>query len=197
MSDLTPKQEAFCLAFLETGNASLSYRRAYDVSPDTKANTVEKRACELLKNGKVAGRVTALRAEAANKATLSKAWILEHLMRQVRITMGDEKVRLTIKPRGKDGKDSAPVTIEVSQRDPAAANKALELLARHLGLFVDKVEHTGKDGSSLIPDERIDKIDIARRIAHLLREVIGDTAAARMGDAAPADQPANDHLTKH
>ena len=27
---LTPKQEAFCLAYMETGNASEAYRRAYD-----------------------------------------------------------------------------------------------------------------------------------------------------------------------
>ena len=29
---LTPKQENFCLAYLETGNASEAYRRAYDVA---------------------------------------------------------------------------------------------------------------------------------------------------------------------
>ena len=34
--DLTPKQEAFCLAFLETGNAAQAYRRAYDVAEDAK-----------------------------------------------------------------------------------------------------------------------------------------------------------------
>jgi hypothetical protein len=34
----------------------------------------------------------------------------------------------------KDGEDASPVTVEVTQRDAAAANKALELLARHLGL---------------------------------------------------------------
>ena len=30
MSKLTPKQENFCLAYLETSNASEAYRRAYD-----------------------------------------------------------------------------------------------------------------------------------------------------------------------
>lgn len=60
MAKLTPKQEAFCRAYLETGNASEAYRRSYDVAPDCKPNTIEKRACELLKNGKVAGRVAQL-----------------------------------------------------------------------------------------------------------------------------------------
>ena len=37
--DLTPKQEAFACAYVETGNASEAYRRAYDVAPDCKPNT--------------------------------------------------------------------------------------------------------------------------------------------------------------
>ncbi len=65
--DLTPKQEAFACAYVETGNASEAYRRAYDVAPDCKPNTVEKRACELLKNGKVAGRVEQLQAAHAER----------------------------------------------------------------------------------------------------------------------------------
>ncbi|SQE31532.1 Terminase small subunit [Mannheimia haemolytica] len=30
MTELTPKQEAFCLAYIETGNASEAYRQAYE-----------------------------------------------------------------------------------------------------------------------------------------------------------------------
>ena len=37
---LTPKQESFCLAYIETGNASEAYRQAYDVGPKTKPETV-------------------------------------------------------------------------------------------------------------------------------------------------------------
>lgn len=59
---LTLKQEAFAKAYIETGNASEAYRRAYNVSSGTKPNTVEKRACELLKHGKVAGRIADLQS---------------------------------------------------------------------------------------------------------------------------------------
>jgi phage terminase small subunit len=62
VSKLTVKQEVFAKAYIETGNASEAYRRAYNVSPGTKPNTVEKRACELLKHGKVAGRIAELQA---------------------------------------------------------------------------------------------------------------------------------------
>ena len=57
---LTPKQENFCLAYLETGNASEAYRRAYDAENMTPA-TVNKRASELLDNGDIAGRLEQLR----------------------------------------------------------------------------------------------------------------------------------------
>jgi hypothetical protein len=29
------------------------------------------------------------------------------------------------------------------------ANRSLELLGKHLGLFIDKVEHTGKEGGAI------------------------------------------------
>ena len=40
---LTPKQEAFCLAYVETGNASEAYRRAYNAE-NMKPATVNRKA---------------------------------------------------------------------------------------------------------------------------------------------------------
>lgn len=57
---LTPKQENFCLAYLETGNASEAYRRAYDAENMTPA-TINVKACELLANDKVTVRLAELR----------------------------------------------------------------------------------------------------------------------------------------
>ncbi|APY15824.1 hypothetical protein GJU94_13130 [Brucella sp. 10RB9214] len=50
---LTPKQEAFARAYVETGNASEAYRRAYNVGDKTKPESVWVKASELLANGKV------------------------------------------------------------------------------------------------------------------------------------------------
>ena len=58
-SELTPKQERFALAYIETGNASEAYRQAYDAG-NMKPETIWARACELLKNSKVAARVSAI-----------------------------------------------------------------------------------------------------------------------------------------
>jgi phage terminase small subunit len=63
--DLTPKQEAFALAYVETGNAAEAYRRAYDVEPTKQSNSwVYVEASQLLDNPKVALRVEALQKEA-------------------------------------------------------------------------------------------------------------------------------------
>ena len=67
MINLTPKQEAFALAYVETGNQSEAYRMAYDVGENTKPETVWKRASELMADGAVAGRVSELKAQAAER----------------------------------------------------------------------------------------------------------------------------------
>jgi phage terminase small subunit len=60
---MTPKQEAFCLTYVECGNASAAYRRVYDVSPSTKPETISRKAKELLDHGKISARIAELQAE--------------------------------------------------------------------------------------------------------------------------------------
>jgi phage terminase small subunit len=67
---LTPKQEAFALAYVETGNASEAYRRAYNAG-NMKPETVNKRASELLANGEVTGRVAELQAKAVERHVIT------------------------------------------------------------------------------------------------------------------------------
>lgn len=62
MTKLTPKQEKFCLKYIETGNASEAYRHAYDAG-NMKAATINRNATALLKNNKVATRLEAQQAE--------------------------------------------------------------------------------------------------------------------------------------
>jgi len=63
---LTPKQERFCLVYVESGNASEAYRTAYDTTK-MKSTTVNKRASELLLNGAITGRIAALQTELQKK----------------------------------------------------------------------------------------------------------------------------------
>lgn len=57
---LTPKREAFAQAYVETGNASEAYRRAYNVGEMTKPESVWQSASKLLADPKVASRVAEL-----------------------------------------------------------------------------------------------------------------------------------------
>lgn len=70
---LTPKQEAFVLAYMETSNATEAYRRCYDAKNMGEA-TINVKACELLKNGKVAVRLQILQAKAraAHEITIER-----------------------------------------------------------------------------------------------------------------------------
>lgn len=69
---LTDKQEAFVMAYLETGNAAEAYRRAYDVDPSKASNNwIYVEACQLLDNPKVALRVKTAQDEAAKLSLYS------------------------------------------------------------------------------------------------------------------------------
>jgi phage terminase small subunit len=68
---LTIKQENFCNYYLESGNASEAYRRAYKCG-NIKDEVIWVKASELLKNGKVSVRVEELRAELKGKSDFKK-----------------------------------------------------------------------------------------------------------------------------
>ena len=53
---LTPKQERVCLAYIETGNASEAYRRAYNAT-NMKPATIHREAKVLTDNPKVRARL--------------------------------------------------------------------------------------------------------------------------------------------
>ncbi|EWC39557.1 terminase small subunit [Stutzerimonas stutzeri] len=75
---LTLKQEAFCSAYLETGNASEAYRRAYNAE-NMKAGTIAVKASELLANGKVAVRLAEMRQAVAERNQITVDDLLREL----------------------------------------------------------------------------------------------------------------------
>ena len=73
---LTIKQEKFCNFYIETGNASEAYRRAYDCT-DKSAEWLAVKANELLKNGNISVRVEELQQEQQRKSDITKEEILK------------------------------------------------------------------------------------------------------------------------
>lgn len=182
MSDkLTPKQEAFVRAYLKTGNASEAYRQAYDATNmSNEAIWVE--ASQLLSHPKVSLRLKSVQDKAAEKAALSKAWVLERLMRNARIAMGEEPVRMTKTYKDKETGTTVDEVVEVLDPDKAGANRALELLGKELGMFVDRTE-IGKPGDfeQMSDDELRDFV--ARRVIATRESGAGTGAAGRKGTA--------------
>lgn len=146
---MTQKKEKFCFAYLETGNQSEAYRRAYRAE-NMKKETVTRKASELMRDGYVSARVKELQAEQRKRFAATTANTVEEL---ARIAFFD--------PRKMFHADGRLKTIHELDSDMAAAlggfdvvtalrggeaievrkirfnNKlnALEQLGRHLGLF--------------------------------------------------------------
>ena len=62
MAELTLKQEHFVKAYIETGNAAEAYRIAYDADK-MKAETIHRKANELISNGKITARIEEMQKE--------------------------------------------------------------------------------------------------------------------------------------
>ncbi|WP_065218099.1 MULTISPECIES: terminase small subunit [Butyricimonas] len=75
---LTPKQEAFCNYYMETGNASEAYRRAFCCKKMSE-KTIWEKASVLLSKGKVRTRVRELQDEQRSKSDITKDKILKEL----------------------------------------------------------------------------------------------------------------------
>jgi len=121
---LTQKQEAFALAYVETGNAAEAYRRAYDVKAATQHSTIYVAASELMRNPKIRVRVGELQSQAAELALY---------------TVKDAFTEY-----------EAARVLAVQEANPSAAVAAVKGKVALFGLDAparSKTEHTSPDGS--------------------------------------------------
>ena len=70
---LTQKQESFAQNIADGMTQADAYRAAYDCAPTTKPETIQKRACELMADGVISGRVQELRDQLSEKSIWSRA----------------------------------------------------------------------------------------------------------------------------
>lgn len=122
---LTQKQEAFCIAYVETGNASEAYRRSYNTENMTSV-TVNRTAKKLMDDGKIAARIESLRQPIIQKMNIT----VEDLIREL------EEAR------------TVAMTCETPQSSAAIA--ATMGKAKLLGLDKQVLEVTGKDGGAIV-----------------------------------------------
>lgn len=118
----TEKMELFCLAYVETGNASEAYRRSYNTA-NMADKTAQREGYNLLQNPLVQGRIEELRNKVMERHEITVDTLLAEL----------EEARLL----GKETrKASAMVTASMGK-------------AKLLGLDKQIVELTGKDGAPI------------------------------------------------
>ena len=138
---LTAKQEAFCLAYVQTGNASEAYRTAY-AAENMKPETIWREAHVLASNPNVSTRVIELQAMASERALVT-VLSLTHELEEAR-------------------------ALAMQEAMPSAAVSASMGKAKLHGLLVDKAEHTGKDGGAIqLEQVRNDADAFARTVASL------------------------------
>ena len=75
---LSVKQENFCNYYLECGNASEAFRKAYSCD-GMKAATINRRAFDMFNNGKIAARIKELQEEQRTRSEITKDRILAEL----------------------------------------------------------------------------------------------------------------------
>ncbi|HEO8934572.1 TPA: terminase small subunit [Serratia marcescens] len=121
---LTIKQEAFCQAYIETGNASEAYRSSY-AAENMKPDAIHVQASKLLDNPKIALRVAELRGEIKERHGVTVDSLLAEL----------EEAR------------QAALTAETPQSSAAVA--ATLGKAKLTGLDKQIIEHTGPGGGAI------------------------------------------------
>ncbi|HEX9721498.1 MAG TPA: terminase small subunit [Ramlibacter sp.] len=160
---ITAKQLRFAEEYLIDLNATQAAIRA-----GYSKKTAEQYGYQLLQKTSVQEAIASGRSKATEKAELSVAWVLDRLRTVAERCMQSEPV---LGKRGEailvetpDGELAPAFTFQA-----APANRSLELLGKHLGMFPDKVEHTGKGGGP-IQTEELGDTERARRIAFLLQQ---------------------------
>lgn len=126
---LTPKMEGFCLAYIESGKASDSYRKFYSTK-NMKPETVHENACRLLKNSKVAARIAEIRKPAADKAGVTLEQHLIDLKRLRDLAEASEKYGPAVTAEMARGKASG---LYVDKIDLNVTDALAERLARAKG----------------------------------------------------------------
>lgn len=147
---LTPKQERFVAEYLIDLNATQAAIRA-----GYSAKTAQEQSSRLLSKDIVASAVAARQSKVADKLEISHEWVLSKLVENIDRAMQAAAVL------DNDGKPTGEY-----KYDGSVANRALELVGKHIGMFIDRSE-VGKPGEfdNLNIDQKRERaIAIAREL---------------------------------
>ena len=129
MVKLNDKSEAFCHEYLIDYNGTQAAIRA-----GYSKKTAYSQGSRLLKNAVVLSRVRALQAEKTAQLSISQDWVVHQLVDIV------QKCKDPVPVETWDYEEKAMVKTGEFIFDSKGATKALELLGKHLGMYIDKIE---------------------------------------------------------
>lgn len=163
-ASLTDKQRRFVEEYMLDMNATQAAIRA-----GYSEQTANQQGPRLLVNVGIAAAIAERQQAVSNKLELSAEWVLEKLVENANRAM--QAVAVT---------DSEGAQTGEYKYEGNVANRSLELLGKHLGMFKERVEHTGKDGGPIETNDVTPRSDVetARRLAYLLMQ---GTKAAEAG----------------
>ena len=130
-STLNPKQKRFAEEYVKDLNGTEAYKRAGYITKEEKTARIN--ASRLLSHANVKAYVQELQQKRSEKLKINAEYVLKHL-----IKMAEAKEDFV------ENKDRI---------------KCLELIGKHIGMFTDKVEHSGSMSNNvsitqLTPEER-------------------------------------------
>ena len=124
---LTPKQKVFAQEYLIDLNAKAAAIRA-----GYSAKTAKQKGYALLQNDQIAETVEAAIKVRSERTEVDQDWIIERLVENVERAM---QIKPVLDGQGKPTSEHA--------YQGSVANKALELLGRHQGMFTDNIKLSG------------------------------------------------------
>lgn len=142
---LTEKQKAFCDYYIESLNATESYKKAY---PNvTKQRTAESAGNRLLSNVEVRKYIDEQLQKMQSNRIADATEVLEYLTKGMRQELEEEVVVMVNK--GEFTSEPQIIKKKISIKD---SNKCAELLGKRYGLYTEKLEVNGDMGVKIVDD---------------------------------------------
>lgn len=142
---LTDKQRRFVDEYLVDLNATQAAIRA-GYSKKTAGQIGEQN----LKKLEIAAAIQKAQAARAKRTEVTQDEVIKDLRELRDICMGRKPIRITEVIKNAQAGTAESVEVDVNAFEPTAANKALELLGKHIGMFKEKLEHSGPDGGPIL-----------------------------------------------
>jgi phage terminase small subunit len=108
-------------------------------------------AARLNGDERIQARVGELKAASAESVQLTREWVLSKLINNARVALGEIEQKLKLVQKNRNTGEILVAETIAHHPDKAAANKALELLGKEIGMFVERVN--SENTTRLISDK--------------------------------------------